>query len=186
MEDKEIVELFWSRSEDAIQEVAKKYEKYCYYIAYGILRSHEDAKECVNDTYYQVWNTIPPQRPSRLSTFMGKITRNLALNRWEYHNAEKRGRGEIPLVLEELQECIPNGNPVEEIVDRIHLEEVFNDFLAGLSKKKRMIFLRRYWYLSSIKEIATDFGMSESKVKMMLLRLRKDFRDFLEKEGVQV
>ena len=186
MEDKEIIELFWSRSEDAIQEMAKKYEKYCYAIAYGILKSHEDAKECVNDAYYQVWDTIPPQNPNRLSTFIGKITRNLALNKWEYYNAKKRGRGEVPLVLEELQECIPNGNHVEELVDRIYFEEVLNDFLGTLSKEKRMIFLRRYWYLSSIKEIAKDFGLSESKVKMMLLRLRKEFRVFLEREGVQV
>lgn len=186
MDDKEIVVLFWNRSEDAIRETARKYEKYCYFIAYGILQNHEDAKECVNDTYYQVWDTIPPQKPSRLSTFIGKITRNLALNKWEYYNAKKRGMGEVPLALEELQECIPNGIHVEEIVDKIHLEEVFNDFLAALPKEKRMIFVRRYWYMSSIKEIAKDFGMSESKVKMLLLRLRKEFRVFLEKEGVQL
>lgn len=186
MEDKEIIELFWSRSEDAIKEVAKKYENYCYVIAYGILQSHEDAKECVNDAYYQVWDSIPPQNPNRLSTFIGKITRNLALNRWEYYNAKKRGRGEVPLVLEELQECIPNGNHVEELVDRMYFEKVLNDFLGTLSKEKRMIFLRRYWYLSSIKKIAKDFGLSESKVKMMLLRLHKEFRVFLEREGVQI
>jgi len=186
MEDKEIVELFWSRSEDAIYETTKKYGKYCYAIAYGILQNHEDAKECVNDAYFQMWDTIPPQKPSRLSTFIGKITRNLALNKWEYYNAKKRGMGEVPLVLEELQECIPNGNCVEEVVDKLYLEEIFNDFLAKLPKEKRMIFLRRYWYLSSIKEIARDFSMSESKAKMLLLRLRNEFREFLEKEGVQV
>ena len=186
MEDKEIVELFWNRSEKAIQETSKKYEKYCYAIAYGILRSHEDAKECVNDTYYQVWSSIPPQKPAKLSTFVGKITRNLALNKWEYHNAKKRGMGEVPLVLEELQDCVPSGNHVEGIVDRICFEDVLNDFLATLSKEKRMIFVRRYWYLSSIKEIAKDFGMSESKIKMMLMRLRNEFRMFLEKEGVQI
>ncbi len=186
MEDKKIVELFLSRSEDAIQEMAKKYEKYCYAIAYGILQSHEDAIECVNDAYYQVWNSIPPQKPTKLSTFVGKITRNLALNKWEYYNAKKRGMGEVPLVLEELQECIPSGNHVDAVVDRIYFEEVLNDFLATLSKERRMIFVRRYWYMSSIKEIAKDFGMSESKVKMMLMRLRKEFRMFLDKEGVQV
>ena len=186
MKDKQIVELFWNRSETAIQEVSKKYEKYCYYIAYGILHNHEDAQECVNDAYYQTWNAIPPQRPSQLSTFIGKITRNLALNKWGYYNAKKRGMGEVPLILEELHECIPNVNHVEEIVDRIYLEEVLNSFLASLSKEKRMIFLRRYWYMSTIKEIAKDFCMSESKIKMLLLRLRKEFRVFLEKEGVQV
>lgn len=186
MEDKEIVELLWSRSEEAIQETSKKYGKYCYSIAYGILQSHEDAKECVNDVYYQLWDIVPPQKPEQLSTFIGKITRNLALNKWEYYNAKKRGMGEVPLVLEELQECISNGNHVEDIVDKLYLEEVFNDFLATLSKEKRIIFMRRYWYLSSIKEIAKDFCMSESKVKMLLLRLRKEFGEFLENEGVQV
>ena len=186
MEDKDIVELFLHRSENAIQEMADKYGKYCYAIAYGILQSYEDAKECVNDVYYQVWSSIPPQKPIKLSTFVGKITRNLALNKWEYYNAKKRGMGEVPLVLEELQECISSGNHVETMVDRMHFEEVLNGFLSALPKEKRMIFLRRYWYMSSIKEIAKDFVMSESKVKMILLRLRKEFRLFLEKEGVQV
>ena len=140
----------------------------------------------MNDAYYQMWDTIPPQCPERLSTYIGKITRNLALNRWEYYNAKKRGEGEVPLVLEELQECIPDGDYGEDVVAKIYFEEVFNKFFATLPKEKRMIFMRRYWYMSSIKEIAKDFCMSESKVKMVLLRLRNEFRTFLEKEGVQI
>jgi len=186
MKDEEIVELFWNRSEESVQELARKYEKYCYYIAYSILNNHEDAQECVNDAYYHTWDSIPPQKPNKLSTYVGKLTRNLALNKWEHYNAKKRGLGEVPLVLEELQECIPGGNHVEEIVDKIFLEKVFNDFLGTLSKEKRIIFMRRYWYMSSIREITKDFNMSESKVKMMLFRMRKEFRDFLEEEGVQI
>lgn len=124
MKDEEIVELFWNRSESSIQGLAKKYEKYCYTIAYGILHNHEDAQECIND--------------------------------------------------------------VEYVVDKLILEDLFNDFLGKLSKEKRIIFIRRYWYMSSIREIAKDFDMSESKVKMMLLRMRKEFRVYLEKEGVQI
>lgn len=186
MKDEEIVELFWNRSDDSLQELAKKYEKYCYHIAYGILHNHEDAQECVNDAYYQTWNSIPPQKPDKLSTYIGKIIRNLAINKWEKYNAKKRGMGEVPLVLEELQECIPGGCDVEAIVDKICLENIVNDFLEILPKEKRVIFMRRYWYMSSIREIAKNYAMSESKVKMMLLRMRKEFREFLEKEGVQI
>lgn len=186
MKDEEIVELFWNRSESSIQGLAKKYEKYCYTIAYGILHNHEDAQECINDAYYQVWDSIPPHKPEKLSTYIGKITRNIALNKWEHYNAKKRGMGEVPLVLEELQECVPNKNDVEYVVDKLILEDLFNDFLGKLSKEKRIIFMRRYWYMSSIREIAKDFDMSESKVKMMLLRMRKELRVFLEKEGVQI
>ena len=185
MKDEEIVELFWNRSEEAIQELKKKYEKYCYYIAYGILHNHEDAQECINDAYYQTWDSIPPQKPQMLSTYIGKITRNLALNKWNHYNAKKRGMGEVPLVLEELRECIPNGDEVEGVVDKLFLENLFNTFLGNLTKEKRIIFLRRYWYMCTIGEISKDFGMSQSKVKMTLLRLRNEFKEFLEKEGVE-
>ena len=184
MEDKEIIELFVKRSENAIQETAKKYGNYCQYIAYGILHNYEDAEECVNDAYYKVWETIPPQCPERFSAYLGKITRNLALKKWEYYNAEKRGKGQVSVVMEELQECIPTSDEVEKVVDNLHFEQVLNDFLTSLPKEKRMIFMRRYWYFSSIKEIARDFGMGEGKVKMSLLRLRKEFSMFLEKEGI--
>ena len=186
MEDKEIINLFWKRSENAIHETAKKYGNYCHYIAYGILHNYEDAEECVNDTYYKAWETIPPQSPQKLSVFLGKITRNLALNKWEYYNAEKRGKGQVSIVLEELHECIPTSDNVEQVIDDLHFEQVFNAFLASLSKEKRMVFMRRYWYFSSIKEIARDFHMGEGKVKMLLLRLRKEFCIFLEKEGISL
>lgn len=186
MDDKQIVDLFWKRSEDAIKETSKKYGRYCHSIASRILNNEEDAKECVNDTYLKAWKSIPPKRPEMLSAYLGKITRNLALNRWEYYDAKKRGSGQISVILDELQECIPATNHTESIVDKLHLTEALNRFLATLPAEKRKIFVRRYWYMSSIKEIAKDYHMSESKVKMSLLRLRKECQEFLEKEGITI
>lgn len=159
MEDKQIVDLFWQRSEAAIVAAASKYGKYCSKIAYNILQNYEDSEECVNDTYLKAWGAIPTHRPTRLSTFLGKITRNLALNKWEYLNAEKRGSGQISFVLEELQECVPDVDNTEKIADDLALIEVLNHFLAGLPKEQRIIFLRRYWYLCSVKEIAANHSI---------------------------
>lgn len=184
MEDRRIVDLYWARSEHAISETEIKYGRYCYYIAHNILHNNEDSEECVNDTYLNAWNAMPDKRPSKLSTFLGKITRNLSLNRWELYHAEKRGSGQIPLALEELHECIPSHNSADRIVDDMALAEILNRFLAALPKEKRMIFMRRYWYLNSIAEIAADYSMSESKVKMSLLRSRNALKQALEKEGV--
>lgn len=184
MEDRQIVDLYWARSEKAISETEKKYGRYCYYIAYNILHNREDSEECVNDTYLNAWGAMPDQRPDKLSAFLGKITRNLSLNRWESYHAEKRGSGQIPLALDELRECVPSFDIAEQVVDDLVLADVLNRFLASLSKEKRMIFMRRYWYLSSITEIAADYSMSESKVKMSLLRSRKAFQQMLENGGI--
>ena len=186
MEDKEIIRLFWKRSEEAIRETAYKYGKYCHYIAYNILFNEEDSEECVNDTYYNAWENIPPQKPDKLSSYLGKITRNLVLNKWNYYHAKKRGNGEIPIVLEELRECVSVADIVEQRLDEIYLVNKLNQFLESLPRQKRIIFMRRYWYMNSIKEICTDFHMSESKVKMLLMRVRNDLRLFLEKEGIRV
>lgn len=184
MEDSQIVDLFWARSEDAVSETANKYGKYCYYIAYSILNNHEDSEECVNDTYLNAWGAIPPHHPNRLSTFLGKITRNLSLNKWNQYNTEKRGAGQTILALEELHECIPPFSNEDQIVDDLVLVDVLNRFLATLPKEKRKIFMRRYWYLSPIKEIAADYSISEGKVKMSLLRMRNELRQILEEEGI--
>ncbi len=184
MDDKEIITLFWERNERAIDETAIKYGRYCHYIAFGILQNEEDSEECVNDTYLGAWNSIPPQKPEKLSAFLGKITRNLALNRWDYLTAEKRGKGQLALVLEEIKECIPAKDDTETMAEKMDFTDTLNRFLASLPKEKRMIFMRRYWYFSPIKEIAADFQKSESNIKMILLRLRTAFRRFLEKEGV--
>ena len=186
MEDNQIVDLYWARSENAISETADKYSRYCHSIAYNILHSNEDSEECVNDTYLNAWNAMPDQRPSRLAAFLGKITRNLALKRWDWYNAEKRGSGQVMLVLEELQECIPAADHADQIVDNMVLADVFNRFLASLSQEKRIIFMRRYWYLCPVAEIAQDYSISKSKVKMSLHRTRKQLKLFLEKEGIDL
>ena len=185
MDDQKIVDLYWERSEDAIKETQKKYGKYCYHIAYTILYSNEDAEECVNDTYLRAWGAIPPAKPNRLSTFLGKITRNLALDRLEKNQAQKRG-GAIEIALDELSECIPDADSTRDPVDEIVLGDAINAFLGGLPPKTRQIFVRRYWYMSSIKSIARDVGMSESAVKVALMRLREAFRLHLEKEGIEL
>ena len=184
MDDKQIVELYQKRSETAIAETAAKYGKYCYTIAFHILYDQLDSEECVNDTYLRTWEAIPPQCPEKLSSFLGKITRNLALNKYKYYFREKRGNGQTALVIDELNECIPASSNTEEAVDEILLVELLNQFLYGLPKEKRNIFLRRYWYMSSIQEIAKDYGFSESKVKMILLRTRNKLKQVLEKEGI--
>lgn len=186
MEDNQIVELYWARSENAISETADKYGRYCFSIARNILHSSEDSEECVNDTYLNAWNAMPDQRPDKLAAFLGRITRNLSLNRWEKYTAQKRGAGQVPLVLDELQECIPAKERTDRIVDDLVLADILNRFLASLTAEKRKIFMRRYWYLSPVTEIASDFAISESKVKMSLLRSRNELKRFLEKEGVDL
>ena len=183
MEDSKIIELYWERSEQAIMESTKKYGKHCNSIAYRILNNRQDAEECVNDTWLRAWNSMPPVRPGILSAFFSKITRNLSLNRYEKQNALKRGKGEMPFVLEELEECIPAGGTVEESVDLKYLTALLNQFLAGQTEENRQLFVLRYWYLYPVREIAKQCGMGESMVKMRLLRMRKELKELLCKEG---
>ena len=184
MDDKQIIALYWQRSENAISETAQKYGRYCQTVAGNILQNQEDAQECVNDAYLKAWNAIPPARPDNLRTFLGKIVRNLALNRWEAETAEKRGGGAVPQVLEELHSCLPASDPTERILDGLLLKDVLDRFLASLKPDARKIFVRRYWYLSSVKEIAAEFGMTESKVTVTLCRTRQRLAKMLEKEGI--
>ena len=184
MDDRQIIALYNERSEAALSETAKKYGRYCRSIAYNILSNEEDCEECVNDTWLKAWEAIPPQCPDSLPAFLGRITRNLALNRYKHNTREKRGGGQTPLVLEELADCIPGGSNAETAAEEALLVEVLNRFLEGLPVQKRKIFLRRYWYMSSVKEIAADFGLSESNVKMTLLRTRSKLKQTLEKEGI--
>lgn len=179
MDDKQILDLYWERSEAAISETSKKYGKYCRYIASNILHNDEDSEECVNDTYLRAWNSIPPNRPSVLKTFLGKITRNLSLDRYELLNAKKRNGGQMSLIFDEIQECIPSLDSTENIVEEIALTDILNRFLSSLSLEQRKIFMRRYWYLSPIKEIATEYGMSESKIKMSLFRSRNELKKII-------
>lgn len=184
MDEKQIIELYWARSEQAITETDKKYGRLCYGIAFRILDSREDSEECVSDTYLRTWNAIPPCRPNKLAAFLARITRNLALNRYARYSAEKRGGGEVPLALEELAECIPAQNLVERNAEEGFLKDALNRFLGGLQPETRKIFLRRYWNLSSVSEIAQCYGISESKVKTSLFRTRGKLRSFLQKEGI--
>ena len=185
MEDRQIIELYFDRNEQAIAETQKKYGAYCHTVAIGILTSREDAEECVNDTYLHAWNAIPPQRPQFLSAFLAKITRNLAISRYRSTHREKRGAGQLPLALEELQNCLPastGGDPAEDLA----LREALNDFLRNLPEPSRGIFLRRYWFVRSVAEIAAEMGMKESRVKMILLRTREKLREHLAREGIEV
>lgn len=184
MNDIEIIDLYFSRSEDAISETAKKYGRYCHRIAFNILCNLEDSEECVNDTYMRTWNAIPPERPNIFSVFLGRITRNLALDKYKYYHAKKRGNNFTSVAFEELKDCIPATSSTEQAVDNIALAEMLNRFLADLPAVNRKIFIQRYWYFSSIKDIASEHGMSESKVKMMMSRTRLQLKEFLEKEGV--
>ena len=140
MEDSRIIELYWERSEQAIAETAAKYGSYCYTIAYNVLHNREDAGECVNDTYLGAWDSMPPQRPSILSAFLGKITRNLALKCWRDAHVQKRGGGQLPVVLEELEECISGRLSVEEQIEAKLLSEWINDFVAQLAEEERQVF----------------------------------------------
>lgn len=183
MDDNRIVELYWNRSENAITETAKKYGSYLNSISYNILINREDAQECVNDTYHDAWNSMPPHSPSILSTFLGKITRRISIDRWRKLNADKRGGGELPLVLDELEDCVSGSGSVEDELERQELAKLFNDFLNTLPATERRVFLCRYWYMDSIQTIAQQFGFSQSKVASMLHRTRAKLRALLEKEG---
>ncbi len=183
MEDKRIVELYFSRNERAIEETAAKYGKYCFSIAHNILSNREDAEECVNDTYMDAWNQIPPTRPKSLSLFLGKITRRISIDRWRRRNAQKRGGGEMDLVLDELYQCIPDHSNVEQEYAFKELTATINTFVGTLPATEQRVFLCRYWYLDSIRDIAKRFRFSESKVKSMLLRTREKLKKHLQKEG---
>ena len=184
MDDKEIVALYWERSETAIEETEKKYGRYCHYIARNILYSDQDAEECVNDTYQKAWETMPPKKPELLSAYLGKLTRHIAINRYIHDHADKRSPG-MQMILDEAEEFIPD--PVDsDISDEIHLRDAINSFVASLTQEVRVVFVRRYWYMSSVKDIAADYGMTESNVKVMLMRTRNKFKDYLEREGITI
>lgn len=184
MDDSVIVELFFKRSENAVAQTQEKYGKYCHSIAFNILHDEEDANETVNDTYLNAWNSIPPHRPQMLSTFLGKITRNLSLKKWREKTADKRGGGEATLTLDELEECIPDGETIEYELSVKELAQIVDAFLRTLPDNERRVFVRRYWYLDSISDICDQFGFGNSKVKMMLLRTREKLKKQLETEGV--
>ena len=186
MDDAAIVALFWARDERAIPTAAEKYGAYCAGIAGSILPDRRDAEECVSDTYLRAWSAMPPHRPAMLAVFLGRITRNLALNRLRSAAAQKRGGGGAEAVFEELQHIVSDRDTPEIALDRRELVAAINDFLAALPDTKRRIFVCRYWYFDSITEIAERFGFGQSKVKMMLLRTRGKLLAQLEREEMIV
>lgn len=183
MEDSRIVQLYWDREQDAISATAEKYGSYCSSIARNILGNQSDAEECVNDAYLSAWNAMPPHRPAVLSAFLGKLTRNAALNRWERNTAEKRGGGQLPAVLEELSDCVSGGDSVEQAMDRQALAEAINAFLETLPAEKRNIFICRYWYADRVSDIARRYRRREGAISMTLNRLRLELRGFLLERG---
>ena len=186
MKDIDIIKLYVERSEKAISETDIKYGNYCKSIADNILFNHSDSEECVNDTYLKTWNSIPPHNPQNLRTYLGKITRNLAINRYNIYSAEKRGGSSTDIIFSELEECIPSSFTVEEITDEKLLIRILEEFLRKQSESKRRIFLRRYWYCESISQIAEELSFSESKVISVLYRMRIKLKEYLEKEGISV
>lgn len=182
MDDRKIIELFEARSADAIEQTKIKYDPLCRGLAGKLLRSEEDVEECVNDAYLALWNAIPPAKPDPLSAFLAKITRNLALKKLEHLTAEKRDTNAV-LSFDELDECLSGPEDPEQTVDAIALRQAITDFLQAQSKENRFIFLRRYFFFDSVKEIALRYGISESKVKSSLMRTRNKLRTHLIEEG---
>lgn len=183
MDDNKIVELYWQRNEQAINETAEKYGTYCMKISYNILADKYDSEENVNDTYMQAWKSMPPHRPNRLIAYLGKLARNLALNRYKARNAQKRTSDNFSVSLDELDFCTPSGLTVEDEAEIADLSNSINIFLHKQDESARKIFVCRYFYCETIEDIATRFGFSQSKVKTTLMRTRKRLRNQLEAEG---
>jgi RNA polymerase sigma-70 factor (ECF subfamily) len=182
MNDDSILTLLFQRDEAALSEIQEKYGHYCQYIAEQIVGSREDAEECVNDTWRRAWDTIPPQKPSRLAAYLGMLTRHLALDRIRERMREKRGGGQVPLVLDELLECVADTEADSEQDER--LREALDTFLSNLPRRTRMVFVRRYWYTDAAATIAKDYGMSENSVNVLLFRTRKKLKQYLNSIGI--
>lgn len=185
MDDKRIVSLFLERSEQAIEAVSRKYGKLCHHIARGIVDSDADAAECVNDAYLALWNTVPPERPASLRAYLTRLLRNIAYDRLDRQTAEKRG-SRLTVSLQELQDILPDGMSAESMLDGAVIRDTLNAFLRSLSKQDRFLFLRRYYYLDTCRQIAKMTGMSESRVSTRLGRLRSELKTLLNKEGITV
>lgn len=184
MDDEQIISLYLERDEEAITQTNIKYGSLCRNIANNILHNTEDTNECINESYYKLWNSIPPEKPLSLSAYLVKIVRNLSLDRLRFSGRKKRGSDNGKIVFDELQECIPD--PKGNITDDFILKEALNKFIGNLNEENRLIFMRRYWYMYSVKDIAHDCSLSESNVKTRLFRMRNELKIFLEKEGINV
>lgn len=185
MEDEKIIKLYWERDERAILETKNRYGSYCYSIAFNILSILEDAEECVNDTYYKVWNSIPPEKPNFFRVWLGTITRNLSINRWHYKRAEKRFNG-IEILLSELSDCIPDKNHMEIELESKELANYINNWLENLTKDDRLLFIARYWNGERVKDLGLIFNSTPNKLSGRLFRLRKSLKSYLVERGVAI
>jgi len=184
MNDKQIVDLYWQRSERAISETINKYGNYCQTIAYNILENNQDSEECVNDTWLSAWNSMPDKRPQKLCAFLGKITRNFAISKGIEKSREKRGGKAVTLALEDLDECIASGYDLDSEIEERELERAINIFVKELSEKEQQIFVCRYWFLETEVTIAKKQGCSKSKVSAVLQKTRRKLKDYLLQEGL--
>ncbi len=182
MEDEQIIELFFARSEEAIEQVCQKYGPACMHLLRNLLQNEQDAQECANDTYLALWNTIPPERPEPLLTYFLRIARNQGLRRITYYNAQRRDDRQV-VAFDELESCIASAVTVEQMVEKSLLEVEMERFLRSLSREDRLLFLRRYWFCDSVEEMAKSFGFTKARIKTRLFRLRSRLRAHLIKEG---
>ena len=184
MEDKEIVQLVWDRKEEGLIRMSGKYGDYCFSISCRIVKNPEDARDCVNDIWFNVWNSVPPHRPVNLAGYLAKIARNISINCYNRKHALKRGGGNMELALEELSECVAGRGNVEDNLELKLIADIIADFLNSQDRIKRYIFLQRYFYLAEIKEISQKLGIKEGTVKSTLCRMRRQLKKWLEKEAV--
>lgn len=182
MEDSVIIDLYWDRNEQAIQYTSEKYGRYCSVIAANVLNRNEDVEECLNDTWMKTWNSIPDERPAIFKGFLGVITRNLAIDKYRKMHAKMRGEGSVELIFDEMVECVSKSTPEKEFEQK-ELSKAINEFLEKTKIDYRVIFVRRYFYMESIKDISKRYGITESRAKSILFRLRKELKKHLEKEG---
>ena len=186
MQDDEIVQLLWKRQEEGIAQMQAKYKRYCGAIARRILANPEDTEECVNDTWLRAWNSIPPHRPENLAGYLAKIVRNLALNSYKKQHRKKRGGDIVTVALEELSDCLTDGKDTMEKIEGQELSDIIAEYLRAKSPEKQAIFIKRYFYLMDIKELAAELQMKENTVKSVLFRMRKELKEYLEGEGVYI
>jgi RNA polymerase sigma factor (sigma-70 family) len=185
MEDWQIIEQYWSRNEVAIQETDKKYGRLLHSITWNILSNTEDSEECVSSTYLKAWNLMPPEKPCSLAAYLGRIARNLSINRWHEKRAQKRYNG-AEMLLSELSDCVPDSNNVEMEMELTVISEIISNWLCTLPQYDRVLFLRCYWYGDSLKKLSGEYRTTPNKLAGHMYRLRHDLKGTLEKEGVLI
>ena len=185
MEDSKIIQLYWDRDESAIPATAAKYGGFCHSVALNLLGGREDAEECVNDTWHAAWRSMPPQRPARLRAWLGRVVRNLALDRWKRDHAQKRSPG-VTVLLDELGDCVPSPQSVERAMEAAELAETIERWLAALPKADRVLFVRRYWYGMPLKDLAGLAGTAPDRLAQRMYRLRLSLKAALEEEGITI